>query len=184
MPARISIRNRIAAVAVVAATAMFALAPGAQASTIYPPSGSCTSTPAAVTPDGTVQFECQAGTFSSDETVTITVTGENGAAAAIGMVRFAITTASGASQSGGDGSLPAVPIAFPSNATGTYNIAAISATSAGGTAAVTLRAADGGLPVTGFDTGALTALLVAGGALVVLGGGIAIAAALRRRRRD
>jgi hypothetical protein len=181
---RFSLSARAAVVAALVACSAFALAPAANASTIYPPTGSCTATPAAATPGSTVQFACQSGTFSNDEPVTITVTGENGAAADIGMVRFAITTATGTSQSTATGALAAVPITFPSNASGTYNIAAISSTSAGGTAPVSVSAAGDGLPVTGVDGTALAALLIGGGALVVLGGGIAVTSAIRRRRAD
>jgi hypothetical protein len=116
--------------------------------------------------------------------VTITVTGENGGAATIGMVKFAITTASSTTSSEADGSLAPVSITLPSGATGTYNIAAVSATSAGGTAAVTVASEPGGLPTTGLDSGSLTALLIAGGALVLVGGALAITMAMRRSRRN
>lgn len=159
------------------------LAPtAAHASTIYPPTGSCTASPTTTTPGGTITFACVAETFSSDETVTITVTGENGAGASIGMVRFAISTESAMSQSATDGSLPGVSITLPSNATGTYNIAAVSTTSAGGTAAVTVTAADGSLPTTGLDSAAVTGLVIGGAALLVAGAAIAITVAVRRNR--
>ena len=151
---------------------------------IYPPTGSCTASPAAVTAGGTIEFACDSGSFAADETVAITVTGENGAAATIGMVRTAITTASGEARSDADGALPAVTITLPSDATGTYNIAAVSSSSAGSTAAVTIRAADGSLSSTGIDSGALTALIIGGGGLVVLGAEIAIVAAVRKNRAD
>lgn len=166
------------------AASLFAFAPAASASTIYPPSGSCTTAPTATTAGGTVQFACQAGTFAPAEDITITVTGENGAASTIGMVRTAITTASGMARSDADGALPGIALTLPSDATGTYNVAALSASSAGGTAAVTIRAADGSLSATGVDGGALAALLIGGGGLVALGAVIAIVAAVRRRRAD
>lgn len=165
-----------------ALTATLIAAPvAASASTIYPPTGACTTTPAAVEPGGTLQFACEAATFSSNETVTITVTGENGAGARIGMVRFAITTASGTAESSADGSLRSVPITLPSNASGTYNIAALSATSVGGTAAATVATESGALPVTGLAGGATLGILVGGGALVAAGIALGVAAVLRRR---
>jgi hypothetical protein len=170
--------------ATIATAALLALPAAAQASDIYPPSGSCTASPTTTTPGGTITFECAAETFSGDETVTITVTGENGAGAAIGMVKFAITTASGTTTSEADGSLAGVSITLPSGATGTYNIAAVSATSAGGTAAVTIASEPGGLPTTGLDSGSLTGLLIAGGALVLVGGALAITMGVRRSRRN
>lgn len=176
---------RTAVVAVtIAAASILAFPVGANASTIYPPSGSCTASPATTTPGGTIAFECAADTFSGDESVTITVTGENGAAAAIGMMKFAITTASATAESEADGSLADVSITLPSGATGTYNIAAVSATSAGGTAAVTVSSEPGGLPSTGLDSASLTGLWIAGGALIVIGGTLAVAAAVRRSRRN
>lgn len=170
-------------VATIAAASALALPSAAQAASIYPPSGSCTASPTTVAPGGTVTFACIAETFSSDESVTITVTGENGAAAQIGMLKFAITTASGLSTSGADGSLAGVAITLPSDATGTYNIAAVSPTSAGGTAAVTVSGGTGGLPSTGLDSASMAGLWIAGGALVLTGGALAVTAAVRRSRR-
>ena len=72
----------------------------------------------------------------------------------------------------------------PSNASGTYNIAAISATSAGGTAAVTVSSGSGGLPTTGLDGGSLVALGIGGGVLLLAGGALAVATAVRRSRRS
>jgi LPXTG-motif cell wall-anchored protein len=172
---------RTALAATLALGAVFAVPVAASASTIYPPSGSCTATPTTAQAGGTIAFECAAETFSPDEDVTITVTGENGAAARIGMVRFAITTASGAAVSGADGSLAPVDITLPSNASGTYNIAAVSSTSAGGTAAVTITGADG-LPTTGLDQGQTIGLWIGGGALLLAGAALAVVAAVRRSR--
>ncbi|MDR7112880.1 LPXTG-motif cell wall-anchored protein [Microbacterium trichothecenolyticum] len=166
--------------AMLALGAVLAVPAAANASTIYPPSGSCTTTPTAQA-GGTISFECAAETFSADEAITITVTGENGAASRIGMVKFAITTASGNASSEADGSLAAVDITLPSNATGTYNIAAVSSTSAGGTAAVTITGADG-LPATGLDQGQTLGLWIGGGALLLAGAALAVVAAVRRSR--
>lgn len=178
-----SLRTAIAAATLVAA-GLFAAPAAAQASSIYPPTGSCTVSTTTITPGSTITFSCVAETFSPNETVTITVTGENGTAARIGMVRFAIGTASGTATSASNGSLPGVPITLPSNATGTYNIAAFSPTSAGGTAAATITNADGSLSATGLDGGSMMGVWIGGGALVIAGGALAIAAAMRRRRRE
>ncbi|MBW9094141.1 LPXTG cell wall anchor domain-containing protein [Microbacterium jejuense] len=172
---------RAALIATLALGAVVASPAAASASTIYPPSGSCTTTPATAQAGDTVVFACAAETFSADETVTITVTGENGADASIGMVRFAITTASSTTKSAADGSLAPIDITLPSNATGTYNIAAVSATSAGGTAAVSITGADG-LPSTGLDQGQTVGLWIGGGVLLLAGAALAIVAAVRRRR--
>ncbi|WP_322410080.1 cell wall protein [Microbacterium invictum] len=177
-------------VALIALMAMAAIgAPGVahaasvtDASSIYPPSGSCTTSPATVEPGGGFEFQCAAATFSSSEQVTITVTGENGAGADIGMVRFAITTASGTTASAEDGSIAPVRITLPQDASGTYNIAAVSSTSAGSTAAVTVSAPDGPLPVSGMDSGSLLGLVVGGGALLLAGLALGVAAILRRDR--
>lgn len=171
----------LATVAALTTLAVLGAPAAAQASTIYPPSGACTTSPATAEPGSTIAFECEAGTFSGDETVTVTVTGENGAEAAIGMVRFAITTASEVFTSDADGSLDPIDITLPSNASGTYNIAAISSTSAGGTAAVSITGADG-LPVTGLDASSMIGLWIGGGALVAAGAALGIAAAVKRRR--
>ena len=180
-PRRAAPAASLAAVAALATFAVLGAPAAAQASTIYPPSGACTASPATTQPGSTIGFECAAGTFSGDESVTVTVTGENGAAATIGMVRFAISTASEVVTSEANGSLAPLSITLPSNATGTYNIAAISSTSAGGTAAVSITGADG-LPVTGLDSGSMLGLWIGGGALVLAGAALGIAAVVRRRR--
>jgi len=175
-------RLRASAVAAGALVGIVLASPSAaSASTIYPPADSCTTTPATAAPGGSIAFACTADTFSADERVTITVTGENGTTAQIGMVRSAISTASGIARSADDGSLASVEIVLPSDATGIYNIAAVSPTSAGGTAAVTVANADG-LPTTGLDRGALLGLWIGGGALVAAGAALALAAVARRRR--
>jgi LPXTG-motif cell wall-anchored protein len=160
--------------------AVLAVPAAASASTIYPPTGSCT-TPAAAQAGSTITFECDAETFSADESITVTVTGANGADARIGMVRFAITTASSIVTSEADGSLEAIDIALPANASGTYNIAAVSASSAGGTAAVTIAGADG-LPTTGLDQSQTLALWIGGSAILLAGAALAVVAAVRRSR--
>ncbi len=166
-------------VALIALTVV-ALPAAANASTIYPPVGACSVEPAAISAGATVTLACDDKTFASNETVTITVTGENGAAARIGMVKFAITTASGTTTATSTGSLERVSIVMPSDATGTYNIAAVSPTSSGGTAAASITRADGGLPGTGMDSASLLGLWVGGGALVLAGLTLTAVAVSRR----
>ena len=173
--------HRAALVGAVAAFAILATPAAANAAGIYPPSGSCTTTTAAVQGGGSISFGCDAGTFAGDEPVTITVTGENGADAAIGMLRFAISTASSIVSSEADGSLDPVAITLPSNASGTYNIVAVSSTSAGGTAAVSITGADG-LPATGLDSSSTLGLWIGGAALVAAGAALALGVMLKRRR--
>ncbi|MEU1971718.1 cell wall protein [Microbacterium sp. NPDC019599] len=172
----------LAAAVLVVSALLHIAAPTARADTIYPPSGSCTTSPATIAPGGTLSFQCAAATFSADEDVTITVTGENGGGAVIGMIKLAISTASGHATSAADGSLPAVDITFPTDARGTYNIEAISPTSAGGTAAVTVTNPDGSLPITGLDSGTLTGLWIGGALLLLAGAALAVVAVIRRRR--
>lgn len=175
---------RTALFATALASAIVLSAPAAYASTIYPPTGSCSVSPATASPGGTVVLSCQAGTFSADEQVTITVSGENGAGATIGQIKTAVSTASGTAASAADGSLPAVDITLPSNASGTYNIAAFSTTSAGGTAALTVTGATGVLSLTGVDSGTTIALVIGGGAVLLAGIALLVGVLLRRRSRS
>ncbi|MEV8268553.1 cell wall protein [Microbacterium sp. NPDC076911] len=176
--------TRLSAGAMLAASLTVAAPLAAQASTIYPPAESCTTATGTVQAGGGFQFGCNDATFSPNESVTITVTGENGAGATIGMVRTAVTTASGQVTSDASGALPAVTITLPTDATGIYNIAAVSATSAGATASVTVTTGTDGLPVTGFDSGTLTGLWIGGGALVLAGAAVGVTALVRRRQSD
>lgn len=155
----------------------------AYAGTIYPPSDSCTASPATAPAGSEVEISCAAATFSSDERVTVTVSGANGGAARVGMVRLGVSTASGFAQSDADGSLKPVTITLPTNASGIYSVAAISESSAGGTAAVSIASTAGGeLAGTGPNSGAVVGLWVGGGALVAAGATLATAAVVRRRQ--
>lgn len=90
-----------------------------------------------------------------------TVTGENGGSATLG------TT-----------------IVLPSDASGIYNIAAVSSSSAGGTASVTVTASgEENLPTTGGDAGTI-GLWAGAGLLVIAGGAVAVAASVRRSRNQ
>ncbi|MCK6079063.1 cell wall protein [Microbacterium sp. EYE_5] len=156
----------------------------AQASTIYPPVDACSSTAQGAGPGDTIAFSCEANSFAPNESVTVTVTGENGAGASFGMLRTEVSTASTVSESDADGALPEIAITLPSDARGVYNIAAVSASSAGGTASAVIDASqsDDVLVRAGFDGGQLMGLWVGAGALLAAGVVVVVAAALRRHR--
>lgn len=97
------------------------------------------------------------------------------------MVRLGISTGSITRTSDANGALGEVRIVLPSSASGVYNIAAISRSSAGGTASASITGADG-LPRTGGDSGQLIGVWVGGGALVLAGAVVLVALAVRRRR--
>ncbi|EXJ51152.1 cell wall protein [Microbacterium sp. MRS-1] len=161
---------------------VLALAPNAaHASTIYPPVDSCTTSPASITAGGTLSFSCAERTFGADEPVTITVTGHDGANTSFAMVHLGISTGSTTRTSDANGALGEVRIVLPATASGVYNIAAISRSSAGGTASASITGADG-LPRTGGDSGQLVGVWVGGGALVLAGAVVLVALAVRRRR--
>lgn len=177
--------TRSAVVAAIVAGSALALPEAATAATagvIYPPSDACSVSPSTAGANETLDFSCGGSTFGPNETVTITVTGENGAGATFAFVKFAVTTGSTVRTSTATGALPPVSITLPSDARGVYNIEAISATSVGGVASAT--AAGDQLPVTGGDSTQLLGLWIGGGTLVVAGAAIAIATAVRRSRRD
>ncbi|MFI8632510.1 cell wall protein [Microbacterium sp. NPDC077663] len=156
----------------------------AHASTIYPPVDACQSDAAGAGPGSTISFSCDATTFGANETVTVTVTGENGAAATFAMVNMAVSTASAVYQSDADGALPTVRITLASDARGVYNVAAVSATSAGGTASAVIDTSQSSDPLVraGFDGSQLMGLWIGAGALVAAGAVILVATGLRRRR--
>jgi len=181
MTLRLSRLTQASVVAAIAGAAVLAVAAPAQASSIYPPSGACQVSPSTATAGETLVFTCDNGTFAANEAVKITVTGENGSGATFGFVRFAVSTGAYDTTSGAAGQLASTRITLPSDASGIYNIAAVSASSAGSTASVTVASADGSLPSTGGDIQTL-GLWAGGAALVVAGGAVAVAAAARRRR--
>lgn len=180
-----TLRISTAVAAVVVASVLSVPAAAQAAGVIYPPSGACSVTPANAAPGAVLSFSCDAETFSANERVTVTLSGENGAEGRVGAVLFAVSTASGLATSTASGSLPGVRITLPANASGIYNVAAVSATSAGGTAAVSLTSADGSaLPATGLDSAATLGLWIGGGALVLAGAAFVAIAAIRRSRSD
>ena len=176
---------RITAVAALVAASALALPAAAQAAPpIYPPSNACSVVPTVITPGATVTFNCVNGSFTPGEFVSVTVEGNT--SATVGFIKFAVTSAG--STTATSGGAVSVPITFPSNASGNYNIAAVSETSAGGTATVSVGSTTGGesgtLPATGIDTSSLLGLWVGGGALVLAGGAVALTAAVRRNRKE
>ncbi|MCT9001950.1 cell wall protein [Microbacterium memoriense] len=179
MPLRFRAAITAAAIILLTLGAPFA----AQASSIYPPVDACESSQSAAAAGATITFSCNAGTFGADEAVTVTLTGENAASARFALVRLEVSTLSGAYTSTSSGALDAVRITLPSNSSGIYNIAAVSATSAGGTSSVSALGADG-LPSTGGDSSQLLGLWIGGGAVVLAGVVILVAVWLRRRRDD
>ncbi|WP_394278704.1 cell wall protein [Microbacterium sp.] len=181
LPMRRSLRSTTTAL--LAAALLMAAPAAASASSIYPPVGSCTSDATGAGPGDVIVFGCQEATFGANETVTVTITGENGAGATFGMVRAAVSTASAVYESDADGALPPIEITLPDNARGVYNIAAVSPTSAGGTASAVIDTSDdGALPISGFDSNQLLGLWIGGGALLLAGAVIVGAAAMRRHR--
>ncbi|SCY47523.1 hypothetical protein SAMN05216488_1961 [Microbacterium sp. LKL04] len=178
-------RSPRALVTILLLTALTFGAPAvASASTIYPPVDACSSDAAGAGPGDTISFSCDARTFAPNETVTVTVTGENGAGARFAMIRTAISTASAVFESDASGALPAIRIVLPSDARGVYNIAAISATSTGGTSSAVIDASQSSDPLVraGFDGNQLMGLWIGAGALLAAGAVIVIASAVRRRR--
>lgn len=179
-------RTASLAAAAALAAAIVAVPAAASASstgaTIYPPTNSCTTTPSAFVAGATVEFACADGTFGPSEAVTVTVRGENGAGVAFAHIAFsAVTTGSTVRESSAQGALAPVSLTFPADAVGVYNVEAISASSAGGTASASVTDA-AGLPATGGDARTTLGLWVGGGALVVAGATIALASAVRRAR--
>ncbi|BDV29757.1 cell wall protein [Microbacterium terricola] len=156
----------------------------ANASLRYPPSGSCSVDTTTTTAGGSVEFSCVGDTFGPDDTVTVTLTGENGEDASFAFVHFAVSTGSTTRTATADGALEPVTVTLPAEASGVYNIEAISSSSAGGTASVTVGTSDDPLAGTGGDSAALLGVWIGGGALVLAGVAIIALTAARRARRD
>ncbi|RLK48011.1 LPXTG cell wall anchor domain-containing protein [Microbacterium telephonicum] len=174
--------RKVLVAATLIAAAVFGAPAAAQANSIYPPSDACSVTPTTSTPNGVLTFSCADGTFGADEAVTVTITGESGSDVSWGMLKFAISTGSTGSTSGPSGELPAMRITLPANATGVYNIAAVSASSAGGAASATVSTNGSGLPSTGGDATAV-AIWTGAGLLAVAAGAVIIAGVRRRAQR-
>lgn len=167
-------------IAALTAACLVAVPVSAQADVGYATSDACAATPAAITPGATVTFSCADGTFSPFQSVLVIVEGDTGAA--IGSIAFeAPSTATTVSTASGAIS---VPISFPSAASGSYDIAAASATSAGGSTVSISRTADGADSPGLFSRGGwLLGAWVGGGLLAMVGGAIALDTSVRRNRR-
>ena len=170
----------LAVVALLAASAV-ALPNPARADGDYVTSGACAATPAAITPGATVTFSCSDGTFSPFQSVLVIVEGATDAG--IGFLAFAAPT-TGTTISTAAGAI-SVPITFPSGATGRYDIAAASATSAGGST-VSVSSATDAVDATPPSRGSgwLLGAWLGGGLLVLTGGAIAVGTSVRRNRRE
>ena len=150
------------------------------------------ATPSTIAPGQTSTFTTNGAPFTGDEEVLISLTGENASGATLGMVKAAVQTNTSLRSHAKAGAL-AVPITFPSNASGVYNLTFTGATSgtvvraqmtvSSASAAPSTPPSTGGLAKTGIDGGSMTGLWVAGGALVVAGAAVGAGAVLRRRRR-
>lgn len=124
--------------------------------------------------------------FAPNEDVQFFLSGENASGASLAFVKFAFESnvLIGTKTATGSGSVsPAVTL--PSNASGTYTLAAVgtdSGETADATITVAAAAGDPTLPATGGDSGQLLGLWIGGGALLLAGGGIAVATTVRRQR--
>jgi LPXTG-motif cell wall-anchored protein len=145
--------------------------------------------------NNTAQISVPSGTFSGNETVGITVTGENASAITTAMVKLAVETNSSLRTQASNGAVN-VALKFPADASGTYNVTLVGLTSgrsvsrtvatavASGSGSTGTGSTGSGLPATGLDSGSLLGLWVGGGALVLAGGAIAVGATVRRQRND
>ncbi len=167
---------RLTAVAALVAASALALPTATQADTIYPQSNACNVVQSRVTPGATITFNCSNGTFSPGEFVTVTVEGNT--SAQVGFIKSAVTS-SGTTTSSEAGAV-SVPITFPSDASGNYNVAAVSPNvgrwRSHRVPRLHGRRHERPLPATGIDSGSLLGLWVGGGALVLAGGAVALAA--------
>lgn len=178
-----SLRTRIAAV-VIAAAAIIAAPAAASA---YTPSGPTAgiSASGSFAPGGTITLV--AGGYAPGTQVSFTVTGENGAAITLAMVKFASSTSPvfGPYAANSSGVATSPGIVLPSNAAGTYTVTATASGYAAQTTQFTVgsSAGGGGLPNTGFDAGSMLGVWIGGGVLL-LGGVLVTVFAARRERQD
>ena len=139
------------AVLALAGMALFGTSTAANAAG-YVPSGNVSVSGAAV-PGGTVTVGFAAGSFSPNESVAISVSGDT--AVTLSIVKAAVLT-SITKQASASGAL-SVNVTLPTNATGTYTLTATGLSSGNvGTASITTVPASGGtLANTGGSTGTL-----------------------------
>lgn len=178
--------TKAAAAVAIAAAAVFAAPAMANAYTPNTPdAGSVTIAPggAAIVPFTD---------FLPGESVSFTLTGENGAGATLAFAKFVVNSTSLTKNAAADGSV-SVSVTLPSNAAGTYTLtgtAASGSATANIDSGVALAGGTGGaggagsLPATGGDSDALLGIWIGGGALVLAGAAVAVGATVRRNRQN
>ena len=180
--------SKATAALAVAIAAVFAAPAVASA---YPADPDVVDAPSSLAPgeSGTVTFD----DFAAGETVEFTLTGFNASGATLALVAFAAQDSQTITKEANAQGEAAVSVTLPSNARGSYTLAAVGQDS-GESASTTIAVAatgpgDGGtdpgtaLPNAGFDGDALLGLWVGGGVLVLAGASIAVATSVRRARR-
>ena len=182
------IKKALAGLAI-AAAAIFIAPAAAQA---YLPSGDITG-PATIAPggSGTVNFNG----FDPNETVSFTLSGENGAGASLASAVSAVSTANIVKGADSSGSV-SVTVTLPSDATGSYTLtgtglssgsfgsivfSAGSSTGGSSSGGTTSGGSTGGLPNTGATIPTLG--LWAGGGLLALGAAFVIVLTIVRRQK-
>lgn len=146
------------------------------------------ATPSTITAGSTSTFTTDLAPYDASEEILISIRGENATGAKLAMVKTAVETNATLRTRAVQGKL-SVPIAFPANGLGTYDLTFTGATSnvvlhsrVTVVAAGTKTPAQAGLAVTGVDGDNSVGLWLAGGALIVAGASVGIGAAVRRRR--
>ncbi|PKI90844.1 hypothetical protein CW368_09275 [Actinomycetales bacterium SN12] len=186
--------TKAAAVAALAAGALFAVPAAASAVEGYTPPARGQVSDSTLAPGEAFTFSVTDAAFVPGETVSISVSGENASAATLGFVKFAVETkALGTTTANADGGVSGVRITLPANASGSYTILATSPSNPVGVSATVAVAAAGSgaaggnndpLATTGADSAAMLGLWVGGGALVLAGGAVAVGSAVRRNRNQ
>jgi len=150
------------------------------------------ATPSTITPGQSSTFTTRDAPFDNNEEVLISITGNNANSAKLAMVKTAMETNTSLRTRAQTGKLN-VAVAFPADASGTYNLTftgSVSGTvrhaqvvigSTGPTPST--PPAKGGLATTGVDGGATTGLWIAGGSLIAAGAAVGVGAVTRRRRQ-
>ena len=174
--------KKIIAGAGIALVAFFAAPAAAQA--VYGPDESVTveGTPA---PGETLTVSYDE-IFIPGADVTFTLTGENATGATLAVFKAAVNTKTAVKAADASGSV-AIDVTLPTNASGTYTLAATDGTTVAPAVSITVAAADGagngsgdddGLAVTGGT--AITTIWIAGGALA-LGAALLMIRSMRRK---
>jgi LPXTG-motif cell wall-anchored protein len=179
-----SLRTKLAAV-VIAVAAIVAAPAAANAYTPPTPTPTAPSTPQSpgnttIIIGGNVTLNF---VFASFEDVTFVLTGENAQGATLASVKTVVNSKQIVKTADAEGDV-AVTVTLPSNASGTYTLAAVGETS-GAASPVTLTAvarAEAGLPATGVDSASLMGVWIGGGVLLL--GGLAVTVFAVRRQRE